>query len=137
MAYLDFIIKLIDVIDSLCPSKKIRIKGNTMHWFDSEVISIVNKRDACYKKFKLLGLETDKDILRATKQFLKTPVQKKKRMFFQSKLQENSKNSKELWKTLGLNCKKADQSKICLEEDVIQFEPKKKKKCKYFKNFLL
>ena len=136
MAYLDFIVKLIDVIDSLCPSKKITIKGNTMHWFDSEVISIVNKRDACYKKFKSLGLETDKDIFRATKQFLKTPVQKKKRMFFQIKLQENSKNSKELWKTLkslGLNCKKADQSKICLEEDVTQPPPPpKKKKWKYF-----
>ena len=28
MAYLDFTTKLIDVINSLCPSKKIRIKGN-------------------------------------------------------------------------------------------------------------
>ena len=41
MAYLDFITKLIDVIDSLCPSKKIRIKGNTKPSFDSEIISIV------------------------------------------------------------------------------------------------
>ena len=52
------------------------------------------------KSFKSSGLETDKDILRATKQFLKTTIQKKKRMFFQDKLQENSKNSKESWKTL-------------------------------------
>ena len=28
MVYVDFITKLTDVIDSLCPSKKIRIKGN-------------------------------------------------------------------------------------------------------------
>ena len=81
------------------------------------------------KSFKSSGLETDKDILRATKQFLKTTIQKKKRMFFQDKLQENSKNSKESWKTLkswGLNYKKAGQSKVCLkEDDVIQFEPKK------------
>ena len=48
-------------------------------WFDSKVISIVNKRDACYKKFKSSGLETDKDILRATKQLLKTTI--KKRIF--------------------------------------------------------
>ena len=86
------------------------------------------------KSFKSSGLETDKDILRATKQFLKTTIQKKKRMFFQDKLQENSKNSKESWKTLkswGLNYKKAGQSKVCLkEDDVIQFEPKKR--CKYF-----
>ena len=49
MAYVDFITKLIDVIDSLYPSKKIRIKGNTNPWIDSEGLSIVNKRDACYK----------------------------------------------------------------------------------------
>ena len=29
MTYLDFVTKLMDVIDSLCPSEKIRIKGNT------------------------------------------------------------------------------------------------------------
>ena len=59
MVYLDFITKLTDVTDSLCPSKKIRIKGNIKSWADSEVISIVNKRDACYKTFKSSGLETD------------------------------------------------------------------------------
>ena len=42
-----------------------------------EVISIDNKHDACYEMFKSSGLETDKDILRATKQFLKTTIQKK------------------------------------------------------------
>ena len=115
MAYLDLVTKLIDVIDSLCTSKKIRIKGNTKPWFDQEVISIVNKRDACSKKFKSSELETDKNILRATKQLLKTAIQKKKRAFFQDKLKENSKSSKELWKTLkslGLNSKKAGQSKF-------------------------
>ena len=81
------------MIDSLCPSKKIRIRGNTKPWFGSEVISIVNKRDACNKKFKSSGLETEKDILKTTEQFLKTTIQKKKRMFFQDKLQGNSKNS--------------------------------------------
>ena len=70
MAYLDFISKLTDVIDSLCPSKKIRIKGNTKPWFDSEVILMVNKRD--------------KDIFRTTNNFLKTTIEKKERMFFKT-----------------------------------------------------
>ena len=82
MAYVDFITKLIDVIDSLCLSKKIRIKCNTKPWFDWEVISIVNKRDAFYKNFKSSGLETDKGIWRATKQFFKTTIQKKKKDVF-------------------------------------------------------
>ena len=74
-------------------------------------------------------METDKDLLRESKRILKATIQRKKGIFFQDTIQENSKNSKELWKTLkslGLNSKKTGQSKICLQEDgVIQFEPKK------------
>ena len=88
-AYLDFITKLITAIDTLCPSKKIRIKGNTKAWFDSEVISIINKRDDYYKNFKSSALETDKDLLKAPKISLKNIIQKKKRTFFQDKLKEN------------------------------------------------
>ena len=129
MAYLDFVAKIVDVIDSYCPSKRVRIKGNTKPWFDSEIISLFNKRDSCYKKCKVSKLETDKDLLREPKRILKVTIQIKKGTFFQGKIQENSKNSKELWKTLkslGLNSKKTGQSKVSLkEDDVIQFEPKK------------
>ena len=84
-AYLDFITKLITAIDTLRPSKKIRIKGNTKAWFDSEVISLISKRDDYYKKFKSSELETDKDLLKAAmilKAALKNMIQKKKRTFF-------------------------------------------------------
>ena len=128
-AYLDFITKLITAIDTLCSSKKIKINGNTKAWFDSEVISIINKRDDYYKKFKSSGLETDKDLLKAAKISLKKLIQKKKGTFFQNKLKENYNNSKELWKTLKslrMNSKNMNLSKICLkEDDVMQFEPKK------------
>ena len=67
MAYLDFVTKIVDIIDSYCPSKRVRIKGNTKPWFDSEVISLVNKHDSCYKKCKVSKLETDKDLLREAK----------------------------------------------------------------------
>ena len=53
MAYLDFVTKIVDVIDSYCPSKRVRIKSDTKPCFDSEVISLVNKRDSCYKKCKV------------------------------------------------------------------------------------
>ena len=74
-------------------------------------------------------LETNKDLLKAAKLSLKNIIQKKKKTFFQDKLKENSNNSKELWKTLkslGMNTKNGNQSKICLKENgVTQFEPKK------------
>ena len=72
------------------------------------------------KTFTSLGLETDKDLLKAAKISLKNITQKKKRTFFQDKLKENSNNSKELWKTLkslGMNSKIVNQSKICLKEN--------------------
>ena len=75
---------------------KIKIQGNTKARFDSEVISIMSKRDDDYKKFNTLGLETDKDLLKAAKISLKNIIQKKKRTFFQDKIKENSNNSKEL-----------------------------------------
>ena len=59
----------------------------------------------------------------------KKTIKTKSRIFFQDKLQANSKNSKELWKTLkslGLKSKKTSQSKIGLiGDEITQFEPKK------------
>ena len=95
--------------------------------------------DSCYKKCKVSKLETDKDLLREAKRILKATIQRKKGTFFQDKIQENLKNSKELWKTLkslGFNSKKTGQSKICLKEDgVIQFEPPLKFNAKRTKVF--
>ena len=115
MAYLDFVTKIVDVTDLYCPSKRVRIKANTKPWFDSEVISLVNKHDSCYKKCKVSKLETDKDLLREAKRILKATIQRKKGTFFQDKIQENVKNSRELWKTLkslGLNSKKRVNQKF-------------------------
>ena len=81
------------------------------------------------KKFKSSRLETDKDLLKAAKISLKNIIQKKKMTFFQDKLKEYSNNSKELWKSLkslGMNSKNVNQSKICFKENsVTQFETKK------------
>ena len=67
--------------------------------------------------------------MKAAKISLKNIIQKKKRTSFQDKLKEISNSSKELWKTLkslGMNSKNVNQSKICLKENgVTQFEQKK------------
>ena len=127
--YLDFITKLLTVIDTLCPSKKIRINGNIKAWFDSEVIALINKRGGYSKKFTSSGLDTDKDLLKAAKISLKNIIEKSKKTLFQDKLKENSNSSKELWKTLkslGMNSKSLNQLKICLKDNgVTQFDPKK------------
>ena len=59
--FLDFIFKLSEVIDLLCPSKKLRLKANSKPWIDSETISAIHRRDKLFKKYKNSSLETDND----------------------------------------------------------------------------
>ena len=57
---------------------------------------------------------------------LQKAISKKKKSFFQEKIEKNANNSKELWKTLkslGMKSSKVNQSKIALENDgTIQFK---------------
>ena len=81
----DFIFKLSEVIDLLCPSKKLRLKANSKPWIDSETISAICKRDKLFKKYKKFGLEIDKDHFRSTKMALQKAISKKKNFFFSRK----------------------------------------------------
>ena len=51
-AYQDFIFKLSEMTDLLCPSKKLRLKANSKPWIDSETISAICRRDEPFKKYK-------------------------------------------------------------------------------------
>ena len=47
-AYQDFIFKFSEVIDLLCPSKKLRFKANSKPWIDSETISAIRRREKLF-----------------------------------------------------------------------------------------
>ena len=49
-----FIFKLSEVIDLLCPNKKLRLKANSKPWIDSGTISAIRKRDKLFKNTKNL-----------------------------------------------------------------------------------
>ena len=125
----DFVFKLNEVIDLLCPSKKIRLKANSKPWIDSETISAIRRRDKRFKKCKKSGLETDKDHFQSAKMALQKAISKKKKYFFSRKIEKNANNSNELWKalkSLGMKSGKVNQSKIGLKNDgAIQYEPTK------------
>ena len=84
-AYQDFIFKLKEVTDLLCPSKKLRLKAYSKPWIDSETISAIPRRDKLLKKYKKSGLETDKDNFRSAKMALQKTITKKKKSFFSRK----------------------------------------------------
>ena len=84
-AYQDFIFKLSEKIDLLCPSKKLRLKANSKPWIDSETISAIRRTDKLFKKYKRSGLETDPDYFQSAKMALQKAISKKKESFFQEK----------------------------------------------------
>ena len=92
-AYQDFIFKLIEVIDLLCPSKKLKLKASSKLWIDPETISAIRRRDKLFKKYKRSGLETDQDLSRSAKMADQKAISQKKKSFFQEKIAKNAKES--------------------------------------------
>ena len=125
-AYSDFIYRFVGAINSIAPSKKIRVKVNSEPWFDNQIVSAIQRRDKLYKKFKNSGLETDKNNFEVVKMHLQKTILKKKKSNFEEELGKNRNKPKERWKTwksLSLSSDKARQLKISLKKDgAIQFE---------------
>ena len=46
-----------DTVDSVAPTKKIRIKNNTQEWFDDEITEAIKIREKYFKKFKKSNLQ--------------------------------------------------------------------------------
>ena len=51
--------KISDKIDSVAPTKEIRIKNNTQQWFDNETAEAMKIREKYFKKFKKSNLQID------------------------------------------------------------------------------
>ena len=118
-AYSDFINRFVGAINSIAPSKKIRVKANSEPWFDNQIVSAIQRRDKLYKKFKNSGLETDNNF-EVAKMHLQKTIMKKKKSNFEEELGKNRNKPKKLSKTLkslGLSSEKARQSKISLKKD--------------------
>ena len=77
------------VINLIAPAKRIRVKTNSNPWFGNQIVSAIQRRDKLYKKFKHSGLETDKDNFKVAKMHLKKMILKKKKSYFEEKLDKN------------------------------------------------
>ena len=63
-AYSDFVSKLMSVIDSISPSKQVRVKSNTKAWFDRNILEAIRVRDKLRKKYTRSGLSVDFDMFK-------------------------------------------------------------------------
>ena len=81
VAYSDFINKFKKAIDSVTPIKKVRKKANSKSWFHIEIISVIQKRDKLYARYKKPGLEMEKNNFKTAKTFLQKMMYRKKLLF--------------------------------------------------------
>ena len=63
IAYPDFIQRMTSVIDTIAPSKEIRIKNCSHDWFDGEILDKIILRDKRLKEFKASRLNIDKTVV--------------------------------------------------------------------------
>ena len=118
--YENFFQKIMVVIDNLVPSKKKRIKGTSQDWFDAQIIEKINEKDKLFKIFKKSCLHVDKDNYKESRNEVQKLIHTKKEAYFESKLTENIRKPKELWKnlkSLGLKFERSISNINCLEND--------------------
>ena len=118
-AYIDFLNKLMKVINEIAPSKEIRIKNNNQGWFAREVANVIHVREKLFLKFKKPKLHIGGEIYKNIRNQVQKLIKKKKRNFYEINLKQKINKPKELWKTLtsiGLPSKAASASNICLKD---------------------
>ena len=59
---LEFLNKLMKVINEIAPRKKMRIKNNNQDWFERGVADLAHVREKLFLKFKKSKLHTDEEI---------------------------------------------------------------------------
>ena len=128
-AYSDFVSKLMNVIDSISPSKQVRVKSNTKAWFDRNILEAIRVRDKLRKKYKKSGLNLDFNMFKNAQKHAKKLIKTKKCTYVKDQLKENIANPSKLWKVLksiGLPSKANSTSKVCLKDkdNTLLFEPK-------------
>ena len=100
IAYNNFINRLACVINAVAPFKTVRVKNNTIEWFDGEIADKIHTRDKLYKRFELTKLHADEEIYKEARNVVQNLIRRKKKAYFENKLKENTKNPKKRWKTL-------------------------------------
>ena len=93
-----------NALDEVAPVKQVRLKLRSQPWLDSEILECIRDRDRVLCHYRkavdpIIRFEYRKQLnkLRNKVQLL---VKKAKRCYFQTKIEANKNDSKELWRTL-------------------------------------
>ena len=119
-AYLNFLQKLMAIIDKIASYKSKQVKKNTQKWFDGEVLEKLNLRNELFKKFKKSIIHIDKELYKKSKYDALKLTGSKKEAFFKEELSETIGKPKELWESfisLGMPNKTVTSNFNSIEEN--------------------
>ena len=129
LANSDFLNKLTKVINDIAPTKQSKVKNRSQEWFDGQIAEKISIRDKLFKKLKKSRLHVDEIVFKQARNDVENIIKRKKKIFFENKLNENIGKPKQLWKALnhiGLPKKSSSgaQNNICIKDnDKLMFDP--------------
>lgn len=120
-AWLEFKKLFLDVLNIIAPVKSVRVKQKSEAWFNGEILHLLGERNRAFVKFRKSKLDADYVMYKGLRNRCKNLIESCKKGFIKEKIESNSNNAKDLWKTLknmGLTMKgNSESSKIGLKDD--------------------
>ena len=79
-----FYSEVMNVINKHAPLKTVRVKGTSLPWINSELISLFKRRDVAWAKFRLTRNQSDWEIYRQLRNSSKTKTRNAKSEYYKN-----------------------------------------------------
>ena len=90
----------LNVIDSVAPLKKVRLKQDCEPWFSGEILELISRRDKAWIKFRKYNDEISFSDYKSIRNKCQNVIRKAKKDFVKNEISESQNSPKALWKTL-------------------------------------
>ena len=101
-AWNKFVTNFNNIADKHAPLKEHRIKAQSTYWMNDEVLEAIRKRDYVHNKFLKTKKEQYHQHYRKMRNYVVNLIQRTKAQFFETTVEENRFNPKNMWKQLKL-----------------------------------
>ena len=87
-----------DILDKIAPVKEIRLKQRSEPWLNSDILECIHLRDNARLSFRKHGKQEDFIMFNKLRNKVQRLCKAAKSEYFDSQIEENRNNPKELWK---------------------------------------
>ena len=114
-AWNTFKVKFISVLDTIAPTKQVRLKQRTAKWMNSEILDLIKKRDFFWAKHKKSKDSAVYEGYIRLRNQVRYKTDKAKSHFYIDAIQENQNNPRNLWKIFkDMGAVGSSKAKSCL-----------------------